>query len=850
MDQSHRFGGPVATMASNILAVKKTITPHGSDLVDTVITGDESRISDIHLCPINNDTKRLIAPAAEHITELLASYGSTTAIICRPESTDEIKTQLGHPQVFNALDAKGSSFKTIILWDMISEDFATQLVALVEGPKKSRDELTPEDMLFALELNAIFVAITRAEDQLILAQSNISKPVISKAIGMLLDHVEMSAKNILEAHTRPADTAHSWCERIQYYMRQQNLTALKTAHEIVEQQAKQYRIHQNSADHVDTCAQTYEAFEQLSLWLREIDSPQTLELAEMIEHHFGIRQTPVAAGAGDDDTDEEKTPEQLAVSAAMTAAAEALAPATAEAKADVSGDNVLSVKHRGEDRSFDLTKPLKLDDLKWIKALPKSKLKRIKLPLIQTMLCADYIELSDDLAEAFIEFLDKWKNLVFSHLEDRTATSTLLTTDNSLLRHLFENNSIREYLIDGAFELMTYLLSSDPDTCAIFCAKVRSDLATRIALVSTLNTRASSPNFALFCNAARSNPGLLDVLLRLIRKHLLADTTKAGNLTTEQVGQLIATVRMLTTEQKTVFFNFLTLPRSASSAPTTLLSSRNNMLAQICHFYPEQVKPLLGLASEHIEHTSLMVQALGASPAPGYPNACGYYIADNPTGNHTNLNALMAFYRKHPAQVGEFIQQLHNSRHPSRATSTLRAIISDMSQRDAPAILEYIFENLLRLASDATPDQMTPLMDALITPSTDAADTIHPLYLMAGRMPLMAALFDYIDNKPEAIKLFVAGLAHSPTLPSGESSSTLRILLVKSPFPDRTIGTLTELATQHPDAAGMLADLLRSNGPTLLTIGVHDAFLKVTIFKLSVAADIETTAPSPAGPPA
>lgn len=220
LEQSYRCSTKIAGILSKLLKVKRNVTAHGSDLVDTQVM---SALGADGMVALSSCTPKQI----EHASELCKR--ASTAVICPRGIKEAVSAQLDTALVFTVDEIKGLGYHRIICWDVITKETAERLMALFEGPKKYRDEITAEDTAFISDLNAIFTAISRAEMEVVFMSSN-DHPVITNCIHKLIEGVGFSPLEMLGSEVE-VSTEDDWREEA---LRQQEAGNLELALDIAK----------------------------------------------------------------------------------------------------------------------------------------------------------------------------------------------------------------------------------------------------------------------------------------------------------------------------------------------------------------------------------------------------------------------------------------------------------------------------------------------------------------------------------------------------------------------------------------------------------------------------------------
>ncbi|MDF1761758.1 MAG: AAA family ATPase [Coxiellaceae bacterium] len=187
LEQSYRCSEKIAGILSQLLKMKRNVTVHGSDLVDTHVI---SALKDNGRLAVSDCKPKQI----EHVKQLCKS--AATAVICPDISKQSVSKQLDTELVFTIDEIKGMGYHRIVCWDVISRETAKRLINLLEGPKKKRDEMSVEDKLLITDLNRIFTAVSRAEMELVFMISD-THPSITNCIHGLIKEVGFSSLETL-----------------------------------------------------------------------------------------------------------------------------------------------------------------------------------------------------------------------------------------------------------------------------------------------------------------------------------------------------------------------------------------------------------------------------------------------------------------------------------------------------------------------------------------------------------------------------------------------------------------------------------------------------------------------------
>ncbi|MDF1655742.1 MAG: AAA family ATPase [Coxiellaceae bacterium] len=175
LNQTHRCTKSIASIASKLLGIKKTITSHGSDLVDIKV---ESALDDDGvICIATPKDKEQLQALCRNVD---------TAVICNDGEKDNTSILLGTNLVFSIDEIKGLGYKRIILKDLITIKFAQHILAMLGRGKISRDDITVDDKLLITDLNNLFTAVSRAQVELIYINSN-KHPDITAVLEFLLE---------------------------------------------------------------------------------------------------------------------------------------------------------------------------------------------------------------------------------------------------------------------------------------------------------------------------------------------------------------------------------------------------------------------------------------------------------------------------------------------------------------------------------------------------------------------------------------------------------------------------------------------------------------------------------------
>ena len=172
---THRLSKNGACVANAILDIKKLLNLPTSPFKDTIIESLSLTLGSVK------------AQTFEPIDDLEWKDSTTTAMICHP-SQQSFWIERDINLVFSAGEIKGLGYPRIVIVDLLQKDFkATDKLAKLfmkmqkEG-KQSRGTLTAEDLQCINDLNALYVAVTRSEAEIILMQTQAPTHAIEQLI--------------------------------------------------------------------------------------------------------------------------------------------------------------------------------------------------------------------------------------------------------------------------------------------------------------------------------------------------------------------------------------------------------------------------------------------------------------------------------------------------------------------------------------------------------------------------------------------------------------------------------------------------------------------------------------------
>ncbi|MDF1794992.1 MAG: DUF2075 domain-containing protein [Coxiellaceae bacterium] len=180
LNQTYRCSTNIVAIANALLDIKKTITSHGSKLVDIAV---DSAI----------ETNGLVAVTSTKTSDLATirrlCNTTDTAVICPAAKKAAVSEELSTALTFTIAEIKGLGYKRIILRDLISKHTAQRLLTLHKSGKKKRGDITAEDKTLITDLNNLFTAISRAEVELVFMTSD-KHPAIHQLIDLLIDGID------------------------------------------------------------------------------------------------------------------------------------------------------------------------------------------------------------------------------------------------------------------------------------------------------------------------------------------------------------------------------------------------------------------------------------------------------------------------------------------------------------------------------------------------------------------------------------------------------------------------------------------------------------------------------------
>lgn len=218
LEQTLRCGINIAQAASNILELAKRVVTHGSSLVDNKT---ESGLE------VQGNVYTVTTSQSDQLKDLCQS--AATAVITTPDQVEPLRLSLNASQVFSIEGAKGLEFETIILWNIISDELASQLFTLYTEGKKTRGELTTDVRSLAPKLHHLFTAITRAKRQVIFMLPNIKKPAVKKLMELILKDIVNENETI---NATEASTAEQWQAQMNLLFAQGSEESIKAAQKI------------------------------------------------------------------------------------------------------------------------------------------------------------------------------------------------------------------------------------------------------------------------------------------------------------------------------------------------------------------------------------------------------------------------------------------------------------------------------------------------------------------------------------------------------------------------------------------------------------------------------------------
>lgn len=171
LEQTFRCALNVIAVANVLLKMKKQLAPHSSDFVESALDLPGS----------------IEMMSGESSMPKLRAFGTRvdTAVICTKGKQEVVASQLNSSLTFSVDQIKGLGYRRIILWGMVSPTQAQQFLALCDGPKSKRSELTTTQKVLLLEINQLFTAITRAEQEIIVAGPYLNHPAVQRFYKLL-----------------------------------------------------------------------------------------------------------------------------------------------------------------------------------------------------------------------------------------------------------------------------------------------------------------------------------------------------------------------------------------------------------------------------------------------------------------------------------------------------------------------------------------------------------------------------------------------------------------------------------------------------------------------------------------
>ncbi|MDF1796088.1 MAG: AAA family ATPase [Coxiellaceae bacterium] len=201
LSQTHRCTKFIANVASNLLAIKKRVTLHGSDFADTDIKSALDKDGIISIAT-TKDTERLKA-LCDNVD---------TAVICMEDDKADTARVLAANLVFSVNEIKGLGYKRVILKDLVTKQTAQRLLALLSGRKNTRDHITAADRLLITDLNNLFTAVSRAQVELIFMNTE-THPAINELMDRLTDGAVCTPLREIGSDKAPS-TPEQW--RVQF----------------------------------------------------------------------------------------------------------------------------------------------------------------------------------------------------------------------------------------------------------------------------------------------------------------------------------------------------------------------------------------------------------------------------------------------------------------------------------------------------------------------------------------------------------------------------------------------------------------------------------------------------------
>ncbi|MDF1685139.1 MAG: DEAD/DEAH box helicase family protein, partial [Legionellaceae bacterium] len=184
LDVSYRCSPEVATVASNALALTNRLQKqHLSGLVQTSISSGLDVTGNI----------RCVKSIEAEITGAFRESANTAIIYMDGDDAAKVDAEgiFGENSTYSISEIKGLEFKRIILWNVISNATASGIDKQLKlSKKKPKSELSIDTL--AKQLKFLFIAITRAEVELVIRQSSLNHPSVNAVYSNITSGIAAS----------------------------------------------------------------------------------------------------------------------------------------------------------------------------------------------------------------------------------------------------------------------------------------------------------------------------------------------------------------------------------------------------------------------------------------------------------------------------------------------------------------------------------------------------------------------------------------------------------------------------------------------------------------------------------